>query len=370
MDQSEPDDAKKWSIDRVVYEICQNDSPPWSATNAPTGAFLIPDRQGLEKIFRDNHIDGETLLDLTLEDLRSDLGVPSYGQRRAILKVIGFLRDKYVLNQKVNTYLQEGLATPDVTHSRRSPFGQSSAYSAFGIQPSVERHLADASPSFTPAAINHNRANSLVDSNASRPNPFPKNPPALPQNPFQQPFASLPIDQKYGTDQQLHVSTVDPTRPSSFSTVGRASIRNEQIGHDNEDVARGSRADNVAGHLDFLDDSINQTLNISDRLPSVGTRDQQPETSLGHQVTKKRIAPTWVSAPLEHTQDLPGTTFLHMTPKSRQEYLGPHAFRINDFLPNVSNTETRLTASNGFRSVVGRQMMEIYRRLPDMTMTP
>ena len=61
MDQAEPDDPKGWSIDRVIYELCQNDSPPWSTADAPPGASLIPDRHELEAIFRKNHIDGRDL---------------------------------------------------------------------------------------------------------------------------------------------------------------------------------------------------------------------------------------------------------------------------------------------------------------------
>ena len=93
-------DPQAWTVDQVIQQICHNQHPPWSNGLLPS---FIPERQALEDIFRQNHVDGDTLLSLDLTVLKEDLAIHSLGQRRAIMKVVEYLRHNSENYQQILT---------------------------------------------------------------------------------------------------------------------------------------------------------------------------------------------------------------------------------------------------------------------------
>ncbi len=382
MDQAEPDDPKYWSIERVIYEVCQNDSPPWASADTSPGASLIPDRHELEAIFRKNHIDGENLLALGMKELRDELNIPSYGQRRAILKAVGFLSQRYVANQKVHSYLQEGLATPEVTYSRLSPFGQSPAYHAFGVRPSIEPHNTFGSPSFTTGAVNHQVAGQLHGSNAPRPLSYPRPHAAYNQSPRQQPSGYALSERKYSAGQRLPSPTFDQPKPSNQAKPS-GGIHADGGKPVKATSGRGLEVNDEAGYLDVLDDSINQTLNpeasspiaqlsqASDHKAEVGTQTLTKAT--------KRLAPTLVSAPVDKGKLPSQPSSAQATDNLPRGYLGQTKFHCKDVLYSIRDhgaeddedydgivpfTLLAPFSVSGLQVVIARRMMELYRKLP------
>ena len=380
MDPAEPDDPKDWSIDRVIYQLCQNDSPAWSSADAPPGASLIPDRHELEPIFRKNHIDGETLLTLRMNELRDDLGVASYGQRRAILKVIGFLSQRYITNQKVQSYLQEGLATPEVTYSRRSPFRPSLAYDAFSIRPSIEPHQAFGSPSFTAAAMNHPKAGQLSRPNVMRPISHP--PPQFDhrQYPMQQHFSYAESEQAYSTGQRLPPPFSSQNVPSN-NVAPRIDTQSHKGSPAKKELDKSLASDKNRGYLDVLDDSINRTLDRKIRSPSTQRSDVGPqkmeETTQLVSKPKKRLAPTLVSAPVYQIQDPTLPLSVYETCDLQPGYLSQTPFNCKEIFCDGIDADADedydgLATINlrgplpltGIQRVIGRRMVELLRTLP------
>ncbi|KIX98199.1 uncharacterized protein Z520_06279 [Fonsecaea multimorphosa CBS 102226] len=150
------DDPRDWSIDQVVYELCQCSTPRWLSKHKPQ---LIPDRHGLEDALRRNHVDGDNLLALDMATLKEDLGIPSFGQRRAIMKAVESFRaisksyQQMVFQADSIARMQSATyASPQITQSRISGVPQSPAYYGLGVQPSIEPPRPFQSPSFTSAA--------------------------------------------------------------------------------------------------------------------------------------------------------------------------------------------------------------------------
>lgn len=83
------DDPLDWSIDRVIEELCLTPSPSWI-----TGTNIKPfhDPITLERVLRDNDIDGDALLNLDETSMRTDLGIGSFGQRHRLKQIISVLR--------------------------------------------------------------------------------------------------------------------------------------------------------------------------------------------------------------------------------------------------------------------------------------
>ncbi|KAL6250196.1 hypothetical protein RBB50_002497 [Rhinocladiella similis] len=165
------DDARNWSIDQVVQELCCNATPCWSAVVQPQ---VMPDRQLLEVVIRQNHLDGDNLLALDMSVLRDDLGLTSFGQRRALMKVIEYLRSNSPSYQQM-AFQADGMArmqseiySPQLVQARTPMTLQSPGYTGLGIMPSVESRLPTHSPSL----------NSTVDPQAiHRPPPQMSKPP-------------------------------------------------------------------------------------------------------------------------------------------------------------------------------------------------
>ncbi|KAK4939240.1 hypothetical protein LTR10_020436 [Elasticomyces elasticus] len=150
MDPSnEPEDPRGWSIDQVVQELCHNPTPSWSSSDPPQS---IPDRHVLEATFRQNHLDGDNLLALDMAVLKEDLGLSSFGQRRAVMRAIEYFRLHSQSYQQM-AFQADGIArmqsytTPQITQSRASIIPQSPNV-GLGILPTIEARQHTHSPSF------------------------------------------------------------------------------------------------------------------------------------------------------------------------------------------------------------------------------
>ena len=133
-------DPRGWSIDQVVYELCQTSNPRWSPPQQ------IPDRARLADALRQNHVDGDNLLALEMEILKDDLGITSFGQKRAIMRAVKFFRNNSRSYQQM-AFQADSIArmqsttmpSPQITQSRISVVPQSPAYyDGLGIHPSTE----------------------------------------------------------------------------------------------------------------------------------------------------------------------------------------------------------------------------------------
>ncbi|KAK5061606.1 hypothetical protein LTR84_008150 [Exophiala bonariae] len=85
-------DPGTWSIDQVIREFCQDAISTQSIPDLARLVQAIPHRDDLEQRFRDNDVNGDTLLALDMTSIRDDLGITSLGQRRAIMRAIDHLR--------------------------------------------------------------------------------------------------------------------------------------------------------------------------------------------------------------------------------------------------------------------------------------
>ncbi|KAJ9637589.1 hypothetical protein H2204_004738 [Knufia peltigerae] len=143
------DDARNWTIDQVVHELCHNPTPCWSAV---VQLQVMPDWKLLEDVIRQNHLDGDNLLALDMSVLRDDLGLTSFGQRRALMKIIDYLRSNSPSYQQMAfqadgmARLQSEMYVPRLLQSRTPTTLHSHAYSGLGIMPSVESRLPTHSP--------------------------------------------------------------------------------------------------------------------------------------------------------------------------------------------------------------------------------
>lgn len=146
-------DPQTWTIDQVIEEFCHNNTPIWSS---PGTAEVIPNREILEQKFRENHINGDNLLALDKGTLKEDLGVTSFGQNRAVVKAIQYLRATSE-SYKHASFQADGVAgvqspgyfTPQPTYPRVSLAPQSPTISASGLNRSQ-----NARPTLSPSSVN------------------------------------------------------------------------------------------------------------------------------------------------------------------------------------------------------------------------
>lgn len=150
MESASDDDPQTWSIDQVIQELCHNPKPRWSTSAT---VQLIPDRESLEDTFRQNHVDGDTLLALDMGTLKDDLGISSFGQKRAIMRAVDYLRlhsqhyQVTVLQADSVARLQSpAYSTPQIPYSRLSVAPQSPAMPGLGIT-----HALGARPTYSPS---------------------------------------------------------------------------------------------------------------------------------------------------------------------------------------------------------------------------
>lgn len=119
------DDPFQWSPDQVRNQICS----PLSTLRDSLQVKPILNLQTLEKAFQDNDIDGENLLILEDANVKEDLGISSFGQRREIRKIIQHLRSISPAYQATNvkthkrrlsSHDEERESTPDSKKRRLS----------------------------------------------------------------------------------------------------------------------------------------------------------------------------------------------------------------------------------------------------------
>jgi SNF2 family DNA or RNA helicase len=135
-------DPRTWTVDQVVYELCHTPTPQW-LPNA--NSQYSQNRLALEGTFRQNDIDGDSLLTLEMRALKEDLGIVSYGIRNIIMKAINFFRAKsrsyqQMLFQVDNIARMQSTTfpSPQITHPQFSAVPQSPASYGIGIHPSIE----------------------------------------------------------------------------------------------------------------------------------------------------------------------------------------------------------------------------------------
>lgn len=127
----EIEDPFQWSPDQVRSQICA----PVSDLRASLQIKPILNLQSLEKALQDNDIDGENLLILEDANVKEDLGISSFGQRREIRKIIHHLRSLSPLYHATATKSQKRRlssedeapnTTPDSKKRRTTPSNLSS----------------------------------------------------------------------------------------------------------------------------------------------------------------------------------------------------------------------------------------------------
>ncbi|KIW71321.1 hypothetical protein PV04_03503 [Phialophora macrospora] len=167
------DDPRAWTIDQVVYELCHAPTPQW-LPNAHSQ--YKQNRQALEATFRQNDIDGDSLLTLEMPALKEELGIVSYGIRNIIMKAITFFRAKSRSYQQMsfqadNIARMQSIAfpSPQITYPRFSAIPQSPALYGIGIHPSIEtRHTP---PPSLASGLGRQRAPPQDPSRSSGPEP-------------------------------------------------------------------------------------------------------------------------------------------------------------------------------------------------------
>jgi len=82
-------DPSLWSVDYVVFQTCARDSELYATLQIKP----ILNLQTLATTLRHNDIDGEALLALEDVNVKEDLGISSFGQRREVRKIVQHLRD-------------------------------------------------------------------------------------------------------------------------------------------------------------------------------------------------------------------------------------------------------------------------------------
>ncbi|KIW75914.1 hypothetical protein Z517_10659 [Fonsecaea pedrosoi CBS 271.37] len=214
------EDPRDWSIDQVVYELCQSPIPRWLSKQKPQS---IPDRHGLEDALRRNHVDGDNLLALDMPTLKEDLGISSFGQRRAIMKAIEFFRATSKSYQQMLFQADSiarmhtaTFASPQLTQSRTSIVPQSPAHYGLGVQPSIE-------PSHTLQSPIASQQQSVVKDAT-----FISS--KLAASNFQNPSGSTPRPRRYPPQDDVQTrSSPTAASPSEDATVNFASKACDQL---------------------------------------------------------------------------------------------------------------------------------------------
>lgn len=127
-------DPWDWTVDEVVQEFCYSRAI-WRIGHPNAH---LPDPVLLERLLRDNHVEGSTVLtDLGHGELKDDLGIKSLGQRSALLWGIGQLRnrsEKYIANQQSISKLQQVIKSES---QPPTPFQSSSATPGHSFSPGL-----------------------------------------------------------------------------------------------------------------------------------------------------------------------------------------------------------------------------------------
>lgn len=120
------DDPFLWSFDRVRSELCLTESNLHSALQIKP----ILNLHSLEKALVENDIDGESLLALEDINVKDDLGISSFGQRREIRKIVLHLRAISPLyrtsteksrKRQLSSDSEQSQANPEIKKRRTTP---------------------------------------------------------------------------------------------------------------------------------------------------------------------------------------------------------------------------------------------------------
>lgn len=327
MDGLRHSDPRSWSIEQVIFEICQNDRPPWVRAGLPN----IPAKQQLDETLRSNHIDGELLLELSPEDLKNELNIKSLGQRKAIEKAIRFLRGDPQLSATPAPFsgvdrlqrTESWIPTPSnsrTSYAQASPAWEllgadvtrpSLAHSAFGDSPLIPSR--ENLPLIEPSIPGSGSANSNIKlqpistGKTSRPSQSPVRRALPPPN---EPF----IEQHNG-----HAPNLPEKRPGTSSGLlaePRSSGKQE--------------SEYEHGLLDQLEAHINDGLqDPSDTQEIIAVMGSKPNPKEKQRVTPTLIGPvrSWGSQPLLDAGALP--------------YLEAQAFLMQDTFYGESEDDDR-----------------------------
>lgn len=125
-----PQDPYLWSVDQLLFELCRNSEPIWASQ---AKRALMPAPEVLEKAIRDNVLDGESFMSMEIFDISNELGLPAFGTKRNLFKVITFFRSispeyrRQNIVDNVTPYVN-GLESPLITASHQSVRPQIVAY--------------------------------------------------------------------------------------------------------------------------------------------------------------------------------------------------------------------------------------------------
>ncbi|KEF61122.1 uncharacterized protein A1O9_02687 [Exophiala aquamarina CBS 119918] len=322
MESAPDDDPQTWSIDQVIHELCHNLNPRWSTSAA---SQLIPDRESLEDTFRQNHVDGDTLLALDMATLKGDLGISSFGQKRAIIRAIEYLR-LHSQHYQLSAFTADSIArlqspscSTQIPHPRLSFAPQSPVMPGLGTA-----HALDARSTYSPA----------TSSGGGQTQTSRLQQQALPQ-----------ADHPFLKPQSL------AHQPTSLTNRTAAEID-----------PHPTPADSTLGTLDFLQANVDAELSLNnsatnDSTASIALVKDDPPT---HAKPKRKIAPTLFSqaeAPtdkhsyLSNEPRLPQDTFYHCLSTDWGDHLCrlPDDDAANFYLENQNHP-------SGRRQIIAAQM--------------
>lgn len=123
--QSLREDPWDWTVEQVVYALCDHDSPLLGSNNT----LALPDPGTLAQILRENDINGLALLTLVQDNtIRDELRVRSLSHRASINYLIRQL-------QKSSSKYQEDLENQTISRGRLSSYGSESRHSSYLSSP-------------------------------------------------------------------------------------------------------------------------------------------------------------------------------------------------------------------------------------------
>lgn len=275
-------DPQNWTVDQIVHELCHNPNPRWSTLQPP---HLIPDRQSLEPVFRQNHVDGDTLLALEFSMLRDELGIQSLGQRRSIMKAIESLR------YHSQSYQQTLLRSEPLTHVHPRPSPYTTHMSASGLSHFTQSPTITGLGFMPPPHFNATRSPSVI-SGIDHLRQRASNLRQTSELEFQQPQAEIP-------------------QPRMTPPIDRPMNEAESSGHSQTRIVP----------IDILHASVDAELSKNSCTSSALNRTSpaglnNPEKLVLPKKEKKRIAPTLVPRIKEVATD---DTYLSAASKTLQD---------------------------------------------------
>jgi len=285
------DDPWEWSINRVIQELCHNQTPIWSRGGK---SKPIPNLQQLEEALRENDVDGETLLELDKAALKDDLGLVSLGQRTAVMKAVEYLQ------QQSQGYLH---AHPSPSYHQNVARWNSgfpatplnTIYRDGDIKPSVE----GTGSAFTPA---HRHDEVMVDDSISNvPNP-PQIVTKVHSSAYGKTLSPIAGSRDQNTDDPaipIGLGIEQSVKPSEpWQIIGRRNVFERSNVHDARDMATPDAMtpndhepnDLTAALLANVDQELNKNQDHQ-HVPQIPARATATSTNTVVVKAKKRVVP-------------------------------------------------------------------------------